>query len=106
MYGAGAKTGCAVAIRKKLKCPNAVEPVIGHMKTDEQLGLNFLKGTHGNAMNARSSAQSTTGTNSAPLGAFVRLNPESLATSSTETRCKQPSINDGCLLKTGFFRDD
>ena len=30
---AGAKRGVTVAIRKKLKRRNAVEPVIGHMKT-------------------------------------------------------------------------
>ena len=49
---AGAKRGVTVAIRKKLKRRNAVEPVIGHMKTDGRLGRNFLKGTQGDAMNA------------------------------------------------------
>jgi len=49
---AGAKRGVTVAIRKKLKRRNAVEPVIGHMKNDGRLGRNFLKGTAGDAMNA------------------------------------------------------
>lgn len=49
---AGAKRGVSVAIKKKLKRRNAVEPVIGHMKADGRLGRNFLKGTQGDAMNA------------------------------------------------------
>ena len=49
---AGAKRGVTVAIKKKLKRRNAVEPVIGHMKTDGRLGRNFLKDTQGDAMNA------------------------------------------------------
>jgi IS5 family transposase len=49
---AGAKRGVTVAIRKKLKRRNAIEPVIGHMKTDGRLARNFLKGQGGDAMNA------------------------------------------------------
>ncbi|BCT69125.1 IS5 family transposase [Nitrosospira sp. NRS527] len=49
---AGAKRGVTVAIRKKLKRRNAVEPVIGHMKNDGRPGRNFLKGAQGDAMNA------------------------------------------------------
>lgn len=49
---AGAKRGVTVAIKKKLKRRNAVEPVIGHMKNDGRLGRNFLKGVAGDAMNA------------------------------------------------------
>jgi IS5 family transposase len=49
---AGAKRGVTVAIRKKLKRRNAVEPVIGHMKADGRLGRNFLKGPQGDVMNA------------------------------------------------------
>lgn len=41
-----------VAIKKKLKRRNAVEPVIGRMKSDGRLGRNFLKGIAGDAMNA------------------------------------------------------
>ena len=49
---AGAKRGVTVAISKKLKRRNAVEPVIGHMKNDGHLGRNFLKGIACDAMNA------------------------------------------------------
>lgn len=49
---AGTKRGVTVAIKKKLKRHNAVEPVIGHMKVDGRLGRNFLKGMQGDAMNA------------------------------------------------------
>lgn len=49
---AGAKRGVTAAIKKKLNRRNAVEPVIGHMKSDGRLGRNFLKGTQGDAMNA------------------------------------------------------
>ena len=40
------------AIERKLKRRNAVEPVIGHMKSDGRLARNFLKGVEGDAMNA------------------------------------------------------
>lgn len=49
---AGARRGVTVAIKKKLKRRNAIEPVIGHMKSDGRLGRNFLKGVQGDAMNA------------------------------------------------------
>ncbi len=49
---AGAKRGVTVAIKKKLKRRNAIEPVIGYMKNDGRLGRNFLKGAAGDAMNA------------------------------------------------------
>lgn len=49
---AGAKRGVTVAIRKKLKQRNAVEPVIGHMKANGRLARNFLKSSRGDAMNA------------------------------------------------------
>jgi IS5 family transposase len=40
------------AQRRELKRRNAIEPVIGHMKSDGRLGRNFLKGALGDAMNA------------------------------------------------------
>lgn len=49
---AGAKRGVTAAINKKLKRRNAIEPVIGHMKSDGRLSRNFLKGMDGDAMNA------------------------------------------------------
>jgi transposase, IS5 family len=49
---AGARRGVTAAIKKKLKRRNAVEPIIGHMKSDGRLARNFLKGVAGDAMNA------------------------------------------------------
>lgn len=40
------------AIQKKLKRRNAVEPVIGHLKSDGRLTRNFVNGIEGDAMNA------------------------------------------------------
>jgi len=49
---AGTKRGVTTAIKRKLKRRNAIEPVIGHLKSDGRLGRNFLKGELGDAMNA------------------------------------------------------
>lgn len=49
---AGARRGVTAAIHRKLKRRNAVEPVIGHLKSDGRLARNFLKGIEGDAMNA------------------------------------------------------
>jgi transposase, IS5 family len=49
---AGAKRGVTQVIKKKLKRRNAIEPVIGHMKTNGRLARNFLKGPQGDAINA------------------------------------------------------
>lgn len=49
---AGTRRGVTQAIHRKLKRRNAVEPVIGHMKSDGRLARNFLKGIEGDAMNA------------------------------------------------------
>ena len=48
---AGSRRGVTQAIHRKLKRRNAVEPVIGHMKSDGRLARNFLKGIQGDAMN-------------------------------------------------------
>jgi transposase, IS5 family len=48
----GSKRGVTPAIERKLKRRNAVEPVIGHLKSDGRLARNFLKGIEGDAMNA------------------------------------------------------
>ena len=49
---AGTKRNVTAAIKRKLKRRNAIEPVIGHLKSDGRLGRNFLKGALGDAMNA------------------------------------------------------
>lgn len=48
----GAKRGVTQAVERKIKRRNAVEPVIGHLKSDGRLARNFLKGVEGDAMNA------------------------------------------------------
>jgi transposase, IS5 family len=48
----GSKRGVTDAIHRKLQRRNAVEPVIGHLKSDGRLARNFLKGIEGDAMNA------------------------------------------------------
>jgi IS5 family transposase len=49
---AGAKRDVTDAIQRKLKRRNAIEPIIGHLKSDGRLARNFLKGQIGDAMNA------------------------------------------------------
>lgn len=49
---AGTKRGVTPTIKRKLKRRNAIEPIIGHLKSDGRLSRNFLKGTLGDAMNA------------------------------------------------------
>ena len=48
----GSKRGVTPTIERKIKRRNAVEPVIGHLKSDGRLVRNFLKGVEGDAMNA------------------------------------------------------
>ena len=40
------------AIKREMKRRAAIEPVIGHMKTDHRMGRNFLKGPDGDQINA------------------------------------------------------
>lgn len=40
------------ALRKDMRRRNAIEPVIGHLKNDGQLGRNYLKGSIGDKINA------------------------------------------------------
>ncbi|HEY8610092.1 MAG TPA: hypothetical protein VIL69_02230 [Roseomonas sp.] len=48
---AGQKRGITPTIRRERRRRNAIEPVIGHMKSDGHLGRNFLRGTEGDATN-------------------------------------------------------
>jgi transposase, IS5 family len=52
VFVSGAKRGITPALHKRLKRRSAIEPVIGHMKSDSRLARNFLKSTHGDAVNA------------------------------------------------------
>jgi IS5 family transposase len=47
----GQKRGVTPTIRRERRRRNAIEPVIGHMKSDGHLGRNFLRGTEGDATN-------------------------------------------------------
>ena len=48
---AGQKRGLTPTIRRERRRRDAVEPVIGHIKSDGHLGRNFLRGTEGDAAN-------------------------------------------------------
>ena len=48
----GRRQGMTPQMKKELKRRSAVEPVIGHMKTDGKLGRNYLLGTLGDTINA------------------------------------------------------
>ena len=52
VFISGAKRGITPALHKRLKRRSAIEPMIGHMKSDSRLARNFLKGTNGDAVNA------------------------------------------------------
>ena len=52
VYISGQKRGVTEAIKRDLRRRSAIEPVIGHAKSEHRMGRNFLKGTHGDAANA------------------------------------------------------
>ena len=52
VYISGQKRGVTDPIKRDLRRRSAVEPVIGHAKSEHRMGRNFLKGTHGDAANA------------------------------------------------------
>jgi IS5 family transposase len=52
VYISGQKRGIKTQrLKSSLKRREAIEPVIGHLKSDGLLGRNYLKGTHGDQMN-------------------------------------------------------
>ena len=52
VYISGQKRRVTDAIKRDLRRRSAVEPVIGHAKSEHRMGRNFLKGAHGDAANA------------------------------------------------------
>jgi len=56
VFISGQKRGVHGVIKRELRRRSAIEPVIGHMKSDGHLGRNFLKGRHGDHANAVLSA--------------------------------------------------
>jgi transposase, IS5 family len=51
VFVSGQKRGITPTIRRERRRRSAIEPVIGHMKSDGHLGRNFLRGTEGDAIN-------------------------------------------------------
>ena len=56
VFKSSQKRGVHGQIKKELRRRSAIEPVIGHCKTDGHLGRNFLKGRLGDHINAVMSA--------------------------------------------------
>ncbi len=52
VYRSGQKRGVFGQIKKELRRRAAIEPVIGHLKSDGHLGRNYLKGRHGDHASA------------------------------------------------------
>lgn len=52
IYISGQRRGVTEAIKRDLRRRSAVEPVIGHAKSDHRMDRNYLKGSHGDAINA------------------------------------------------------
>ncbi len=52
VYISGQKRGMTRTLKKHLKRRSAIEPHIGHMKSDGKLKRNYLKGTLGDTLNA------------------------------------------------------
>ena len=52
VFLSGQRRGLTPTIRQELRRRSAIEPAIGHMKTDGRLGRNYLLGTLGDAINA------------------------------------------------------
>src|SRR5262249_57944987 len=48
----GRARGLTRTIRREMRRRAAVEPVIGHVKAEHRLGRNYLKGRHGDRINA------------------------------------------------------
>jgi IS5 family transposase len=51
VFVSGQKRGLTPTIRRERRRRSAIEPVIGHMKSDGHLSRNFLLGTQGDAIN-------------------------------------------------------
>jgi IS5 family transposase len=52
VYVAGSKRGLSAAIKRAFRRRAAVEPVIGHLKSEHRMGRNHLVGSTGDAINA------------------------------------------------------
>ena len=52
VIAAGQERRVSPAIKRQMRRRSAVEPIIGHIKTEHHMGRNFLAGEHGGADNA------------------------------------------------------
>ena len=52
VYISGQRRRVTETIKRQLRRRSAVEPVIGHAKTEHRMGRNYLAGIHGDAANA------------------------------------------------------
>ena len=52
IYISGQKRGVTDAIKRDLRRRSAIEPVIGHAKSEHRMDCNYLKGSQGDAINA------------------------------------------------------
>ena len=52
VYISGQRRRVTETIKRELRRRSAVEPVIGHAKTEHRMGRNYLAGTHGDAADA------------------------------------------------------
>ena len=52
IYISGQKRGVTDAIKRDLRRRSAIEPVIGHAKSEHRMDRNYLKGSNGDAINA------------------------------------------------------
>lgn len=52
VYTSGQKRRMTPSIKREMKRPAAVEPVIGHIKNEHRMSRNYLAGTDGDAINA------------------------------------------------------
>ncbi|RWK66862.1 IS5 family transposase [Mesorhizobium sp.] len=52
VFTAGQKRRVTPAIKHQMRRRSAIEPVIGHIKTEHRIGRNYLAGEHGDAVNA------------------------------------------------------
>jgi transposase, IS5 family len=59
-YISGQRRRATETFKRELRRRSAVEPVIGHAKTEHRMGRNYLAGIHGDAANAILAAAATT----------------------------------------------
>ena len=93
VFISGQKRGVFGAIKRELKRRSAIEPVIGHMKTDGHLGRCYLKGAAGDAANAILSA---VGYNLRLVLAWLRMFLRFILAPLLQALAIQPALKSAC----------